>query len=92
MGLRPASPHRPLQERPAPDDSSAPHLETAEAARFLGKLSQRNRWFIRQLFWNGKTEADVAKNLGISQQAVCERKFHILRLLQPKGGFFFVKF
>ncbi len=83
---------RPLQERPAPDDSSAPHLETAEAARFLGKLSQRDRWFIRQLFWNGKTEADVAKNLGISQQAVCERKFHILRLLQPKGGFFFVKF
>jgi len=79
---------RPPEEWPTQGDSSPPHLETAEAARFLGRLSQRDRWFIRQLFWNGKTEADVAKNLGVSQQAVCERKIHILRSLQPEDGFF----
>ena len=35
-----------------------------------------------------KTEAAVAKNLAISQQTVSERKFGILRLLQPEEKFF----
>jgi len=82
---------RPLEEWPAPDDSCSPEVDTAELARFLGQLGERDRWLIRQLFWDGRTEAAVARDLGISQQGVYERRFQILRWLQTENGYF-VKF
>jgi DNA-directed RNA polymerase specialized sigma24 family protein len=40
----------------------------------LGSLSESGHQLIMQLFWEGKTEANIAEALGISHQAVGKRK------------------
>jgi RNA polymerase sigma factor (sigma-70 family) len=47
----------------------------------LNRLPQTDVWLIEGLFWEGKTEARLAKVLGISQQAVSKRKKDILKNL-----------
>ena len=70
------APH-PLEEWPGPDDSSSPGVDTAEVARLLGQLGARDRWLIRQLFWEGKTRGGCRGGLrdqpsgGESAQASC---------------------
>lgn len=49
----------------------------------LARLSEPERWLLKQLFWKARTEADIAHEVGITQQAVSKRKHLILRdLLQ----------
>jgi DNA-directed RNA polymerase specialized sigma subunit len=48
----------------------------------LAKLAEQDRWLIERLFWEGQTEAEVAKEIGISQPAVSKRKCAILRELR----------
>jgi len=60
-----------------------------QAARLLGQLGGRDRWLIRQLFWAETTEATVAAVLGISHQAVSQRKRHALKSLRRVTGLFF---
>lgn len=84
---RPLCVAHPLGEWPTADDSSSSGVNTAEVARLLGRLNAANRWLIQQLFWEGKTEAAVARDLGISQQAVSERRLGILRSLRPQASF-----
>ena len=72
----------PLEECPAPDDSSSPAGDPEQAARLLGQLGERDRWLIRQLFWGETTEATVAAVLGISHQAVSQRKHHAMKCLR----------
>ena len=45
----------------------------------LASLPEPDRRLIEQLFWEGKTEAEIATTLGISQQAVSKRKQAMLR-------------
>ncbi|QEH39056.1 Sigma-70, region 4 [Aquisphaera giovannonii] len=47
----------------------------------LGSLGDRDRQIIRDLYWLGRTEAQVAEAMGISQQAVSKRKSRILDIL-----------
>ena len=63
-------------------------MDTAEVARLLGQLGARDRWLIRQLFWAKTTEATVAAVLGISHQAVSQRKHHALKGLRRVTGLF----
>jgi DNA-directed RNA polymerase specialized sigma24 family protein len=62
---------------------SAPRPDAA--ARFLfdalGRLSRPDSSLIEGLFWEQKSEAELAKFFGISQQAVNKRKRSIFRTL-----------
>lgn len=45
-------------------------------------LPEADRRLIESLYWDGRTETEVAGGLGISQQAVCKRKHKILNGLR----------
>jgi RNA polymerase sigma factor (sigma-70 family) len=47
----------------------------------LGRLPQPDAWLIESLFYEGKSEANLAECLGISQQAVNKRKRTIFKTL-----------
>jgi RNA polymerase sigma factor (sigma-70 family) len=48
----------------------------------VARLAAIDRWLIEQIFWHGRSEAEVSKHLGISQQAVSKRKKSALRALR----------
>jgi DNA-directed RNA polymerase specialized sigma24 family protein len=48
----------------------------------LGSLSEPNHRLITQLFWEGKTEVNIADILGISHQAVSKRKRAVIQKLR----------
>jgi DNA-directed RNA polymerase specialized sigma24 family protein len=52
----------------------------------LTRLAEPDRWLIERLFWHGKTESDVASELGISQPAVNRRKRAIIHDLRRALG------
>jgi hypothetical protein len=43
-----------------------------------GRLSKLDVWLVGQLFFGDRTEAAIATQIGITQQAVSERKWMIL--------------
>jgi RNA polymerase sigma factor (sigma-70 family) len=62
-----------------PSDDSAMVFEEQNGLRdLLALLSESDRWLIEQLFRDGRTETELASELGISQQAVSKRKQKIL--------------
>jgi len=76
-----AIPDRPAPERPGPDADTLALLEAA-----LGSLAELDRGLIRQLFWDGRCEDDLAREWGVSQQAVSKRKQKILKELRRQVG------
>ena len=77
-----AIPDRPAPERPGPDADTLARLEAA-----LGSLAELDRGLIRQLFWDGRREDDLAREWGgVSQQAVSKRKQKILQELRRLVG------
>jgi RNA polymerase sigma factor (sigma-70 family) len=40
----------------------------------MRQLSERERQVVKQLYWDERTEAEIAHELGISQQAVSKIK------------------
>jgi len=48
----------------------------------LARLTKSDLWLVEQLFWRGRTEATVATETGITQQAVNKRKSMILLRLR----------
>jgi DNA-directed RNA polymerase specialized sigma subunit len=50
----------------------------------LGTLTPNDQWLITRLFWEGETEADVARKLGLTQQAVSKRKKTLMKVLHSK--------
>jgi RNA polymerase sigma factor (sigma-70 family) len=56
--------------------------EEDELKRSLTSLPDADRHLIEHLFWEGRTETEIADGLGISQQAVSKRKRKILSTLR----------
>jgi DNA-directed RNA polymerase specialized sigma subunit len=54
----------------------------------LGGLGACDSRILRGLFWEGCREADLAREMGISQQAISKRKKRILTDLRPQFGEF----
>jgi len=50
--------------------------------QMLDQLPLGDQWLIRQLFWNGTSQARIAATLHISQQSVSRRKLCVLRQLR----------
>ena len=48
----------------------------------LAQVPREDDWLIRRLFWEGRSEAEVARDLGITQQAVSKRRARALRRLR----------
>jgi RNA polymerase sigma factor (sigma-70 family) len=73
---------------PSPEPESRKEFDPIELREALSRLADRDRKLLTLLFANGKSEAEVAEDLGISQQAVSKRKLAVLhrlrRLLDPE--------
>jgi RNA polymerase sigma factor (sigma-70 family) len=50
----------------------------------LAQLCETDRQFLERLYWSEETEAEIAKALGLSQQAINKRKHTILKTLRKK--------
>jgi RNA polymerase sigma factor (sigma-70 family) len=74
------SSHRADRERADPPDTSVPGAGE-EMVQALESLPEADRWLIRRLFWDGRSQAEVAEEMGISQQAVSKRKRRVLKHL-----------
>jgi DNA-directed RNA polymerase specialized sigma24 family protein len=72
---------RPAAEGTKPDADTLARLEAA-----LGSLDAVDRDLIRQLFWDDRCESDLAREWGVSRQAVSKRKQKILRELRRQMG------
>ncbi len=70
---------------PSDDPSSAPQAYKALQGP-LARLSEIDRRLIEYLFWGGRTEAELAGELGISQSAVSRRKRAIILVLRRSFG------
>ena len=66
----------PVEDRFA-DQDEAERLKVS-----LSALGDDDRLLLQHLFWDGRTESEVASGLGISQQAVNKRKRKILSELR----------
>lgn len=76
---------QPPCEQPIPAPSVPNHCDPALDRPLCDALSQLpsvDRWLIRQLFWNRKTEHQLAAALCISQQAISRRKGRVLKQLR----------
>ena len=63
-------------------DSALKEIIAKLLEKALGQLSDSDISLIEELFWGGKSEANLAEYLGISQQAVNKRKRTIFRNLR----------
>jgi DNA-directed RNA polymerase specialized sigma subunit len=73
-------PDRPAAHSDRPDPESLERL----VAR-LGDLPEAEQWLLRRLFWDGRTEDELASELGVSRQAVNKRKRKLLRQLRSES-------
>ena len=64
------------------DDRFAVEQDEEQLKQTLTDLSDADLSLIRHLFWEGRTETEIANGLGISQQAVSKRKRRILNELR----------
>jgi RNA polymerase sigma factor (sigma-70 family) len=75
-------------QSPLPEPESRQDFDASELRETLSRLGDRDRKLLTLLFSNGRSEAEAAEDLGISQQAVNKRKLAILhrlrRLLDPE--------
>jgi DNA-directed RNA polymerase specialized sigma subunit len=72
-----------------PEISDSRRLDSATSALFdacqghaLAPLSKTDRWLVGQLFLRDRTEADIATQIGITQQAISKRKRAIVMKLR----------
>jgi hypothetical protein len=72
-----------------PESSESIRLDFDTSAAFdacpghaLTRLSKADRWLVGQLFFSDRTEADIATEIGITQQAISKRKRAIVMQLK----------
>ena len=63
-------------------DSTASAVFDAWPRSALARLTKSDLWLVEQLFLRGRTEATIAAETGITQQAVNKRKSMILLRLR----------
>ncbi len=64
------------------DDRVVALEEGQQLCAALGRLKDSDRRLIERLFWEGCSEAEIATDSGISQQATSKRKLRVLRQLR----------
>jgi RNA polymerase sigma factor (sigma-70 family) len=64
------------------EDRFAVEQDEKQLKETLTGLPEADQSLIKHLFWDGRTETDVATGLGITQQAVSKRKRRVLEKLR----------
>ena len=77
-----ATPWSPTRTIAAPEELFAIDRDEEKLKERLTDLPEADRSLIVKLFWDGRTETEIASSLGISQQAVSKRKVRILTSLR----------
>jgi RNA polymerase sigma factor (sigma-70 family) len=67
---------------PGTDDQLAIEQDEDQLKRLMTRLPEADRRLLERLFWEGRTETEIASGLGITQQAVSKRKRKILTELR----------
>ena len=80
--LHSAPEHDPECSGSRPSDSVASALFDTWPGSALAPLSKSDLWLAVELFLRDRTEADLAKQIGITQQAISKRKRVIVRQLR----------
>ena len=79
----PASGHRGRRKGESRAEAGA-LADCEELAEAVAALPERSRRLILLLFWEDRTECEVAEKMGISQPAINKRKHAILRALRRR--------
>jgi RNA polymerase sigma factor (sigma-70 family) len=61
-----------------------PELEAVDVRELAARLDPDDRRLVTILFWEGQSESEAARSLGVSQQAVSKRKLRIILELRRK--------
>lgn len=69
-------------ETPGTEEQVLKRMESEQLHRALSSISDEERYLIQQIYFNDRTERDLAEELGCSQNAVNKRKQHILDKLR----------
>ena len=80
--LRVAQEHKPEASDSRMLDAAVPAVFADWPRPALARLTKSDLWLVEQLFWRGRTEATIATETGITQQAVNKRKSMILLRLR----------
>ncbi len=70
------------EESPSTEEQVFQRMELEQLHRALSSLSDEERHLIQKIFFNERTERDLAEELGCSQNAVNKRKQRILDKLR----------
>jgi DNA-directed RNA polymerase specialized sigma subunit len=65
---------------PAGPGTGAWELDELRGA--LAQLEDLERWMLQRMFWEGRVQGEIARELGVSQPAVCKRKRQVLDKLR----------
>lgn len=69
-------------ENPSTEEQVLKRMESEQLHRVLSFLSDEEQYLIRQIYFNDRTERDLAEEQGCSQNAVNKRKQRILDKLR----------
>lgn len=70
------------EETPGTEEQVLKRMESEQLHRALSFLSDEEQYLIQQIYFNDRTERDLAEELGCSQNAVNKRKQPILDKLR----------
>ena len=65
-----------------PIGPGADALEYEELRSALARLDGLDRWMLQRMFWEGQPQRKIAREMGMSQPAVCKRKRLVLDKLR----------
>lgn len=71
-----------FQDSVSAEDLAIRNLQVRHLYKALSFLSDDERYLMEQLYFYGRTERDLAKELGICRNAVHKRKLYILKNLK----------
>ena len=71
-----------LQENRSVEDQILKKIECEQLHKFLLELSKEEQWLIQELYFEERTEREVASVLGLSQKAINKRRQKILEKLR----------
>ena len=71
------------------EDQILKKIECEQLHKFLLELSKEEQWLIQELYFEERTEREVASVLGLSQKAINKRRQKILEKLRKLFELFF---
>ena len=75
-----------VDRAPLPDETVTDRLMVENLLSCLGRLGEDDRALLTALYYDGKSETEIAASLGITQQAVSKRLHKVIRKLRSMMG------